>query len=424
MLRAHPDFWDWDALSRNENLSWSASLLHEHAHKWDWAALSANEAIPFSGDLIERHHRRWDWELLSVNEALPWTEDLIRRFSGQWPWGLAQDDASDFGFKGALSMNRALPWSAELLNEFKHRWDWRILSGNPVLPWSPDLLHRFREQWAWGVEPSNKELLYPTLSTNPGVSWTERLLTEYSALLNWTELSRNPSLPWTETFLERHQERWDWQVLSANEGLPWDRELLRAHENQWDWGRVAGNEGVSWTETLFDQVWDKIGGGHEGRWFGGNRVVPWNEDLTSRVVQKCWCYKTQHLTHPSLVSGSQFDRWETLLRRETTERHGKKQWVGPVSMNGYACWEINPSLLWSPELLKRITRTKFQVTSPKWKGIAMNRGLPWSAALLLQFDAKFFPDHQSVLVDNDQVWHRAFAPAVTEGVLQRLVREA
>jgi hypothetical protein len=54
----------------------------------------------------------------------------------------------------------------------------------------------------------------------------------------------------------------------------------------------------------------------------------------------------------------------------------------------------------------------------------MNRGLPWSAALLSQFGDKFFPDHQSVLVENDQVWHRAFAPAVTESVLRRLLREA
>ena len=199
--------------------------------------------------------------------------------------------------------------------------------------------------------------------------------------------------------------------------------LLNAKEDQWHWGKVAENEGVFWTETLFGQVWGRIGY-NEGGFFGCNRAVPWNEDLTSRVVQMCWCCETQRLTHPSLVSGSQFNRWETLLRRDTIERHGKKQWVGPVSTGGYACWEINPSLLWSPELLKHITRTRFHFASPKWKGIAMNRGLPWSAALLLQFDAKFFPDHQSVLVDNDQVWHRAFAPAVTEGVLQRLVREA
>lgn len=120
MLRAHPDFWDWDALSRNENLSWSASLLDEYAWKWDWAALSANEAIPFNGDLIERHQRKWDWELLSVNEALPWSTDLIRRFRNRWKWGVSDKQR---GFTGALSMNRALPWSLALLDTFKHQWD-------------------------------------------------------------------------------------------------------------------------------------------------------------------------------------------------------------------------------------------------------------------------------------------------------------
>lgn len=170
MLRAHPDFWDWDALSRNENLSWSASLLDEYARKWDWAALSANEAIPFNGDLIERHQRKWDWELLSVSEALPWSADLIRRFRNRWKWGVSDKQR---GFTGALSMNRALPWSSALLDTFKHQWDWRVLSGNPALPWTNDLLSSYYRRWTWGVAPQEmvyeKQLYFPTLSANPGL---------------------------------------------------------------------------------------------------------------------------------------------------------------------------------------------------------------------------------------------------------------
>ena len=435
LIHAHPDFWDWDALSRNENLSWSASLLDEYARKWDWAALSANEAIPFNGDLIERHQRKWNWELLSVNEALPWSADLIRRFGDRWSWGGL---SSSGRFEGALSMNRALPWSAELLEEFEHRWDWRILSGNPTLPWSPDLLHRFRRLWTWGVEPPHSAgSYYSTLSMNPGLPWTEELISACSELLNWTELSRNPSLPWSKAFLERYWERWEWRMLSVNAGLPWSRELLSQYEDNWNWYKIAGNEGVPWNASLFEEVWDRL---HSpGGSFGGNHAVPWDKELTQRLTQRCWCVETQKLVGSCRVSRSNIARWKTLRRQEKTEIVGRKQWIGPVSGGGYACWELNPALHWSPELLQRITRTRFD-WGPQWKGIAMNRGLPWPAALLSRFEDQFFseskksqgrhprptslPDTKSLLIENDQVWHRAFAPAVTESVLRRLLREA
>jgi len=432
MLRAHPDFWDWDALSRNENLSWSASLLHEYAHKWDWAALSANEAIPFAGDLIERHQRRWDWELLSVNEALPWTADLIRRFSDRWPWGSTQNGPS----KGALSMNRALPWSAELLNEFEHRWDWRILSGNSTLPWSTELLQRHRERWewghqkwkrssAWGMVRENGGLEYPTLSSNPGIPWSEELIRGYSEILSWTELSVNPALPWSKSMLDRYKERWSWDTLSANEGLPWSYNLLDRHDEKWDWRNISCNESIPWNDHLFNEAWKRADsydqcpggcGGYGGLALSKNQAVPWDIEKSKRIVRRCRCaLETLKLNKsPILFPSSVLRRFHIM-----SSRLGK--YIGPVHPEG-SCWELNPSLWWSREIMEN-----FNPRNRSWKFLAANRGIPWSAALLLQFDEKFFPDHhdhQSVLVDNDQVWHRAFAPAVTEDVLRRLVREA
>lgn len=420
LLRAHPDFWDWDALSRNENLSWSASLLDEYARKWDWAALSANEAIPFDGDLIERHQRKWDWELLSVNEALPWSADLIRRFSDRWPWGISSGGLEGtFSMKGALSMNRALPWSAELLDAFEHRWDWRILSGNSTLPWTVDLLDRYRHRWTWGVAPKQKDLCYQTLSTNSGLPWTEGLVSSISGVWDWTELSRNPALSWSEAFLEQYRERWNWRALSVNAGLPWSQDLLDRYDDKWSWRGIATNEGLPWDGPLFDHVWNQLDGVSKGMSLGGNRSVPWSKGLTKRLTQRCWCVTRALRRAPlSFLSQGLINQFERLQRKN----NGKKRLIGQAIPRSIGCWEMNPALRWSPVLLQGIGLHSKR--GPGWAGIATNRGVPWSAALLSEFNERFFPDHQSVLIENDQVWHRAFAPAVTESVLRRLVREA
>lgn len=245
---------------------------------------------------------------------------------------------------------------------------------------------------------------------------------------NWTELSRNPSLPWSKAFLERYRERWSWNALSANEGLPWSRALLNRYEEKWKCWKIATNEGLPWNTLNVEEMVDRLAVASL------NRAIPWDENLTRRLTEKCWCFETQILTAPTLISCAKFDAWTALRKGKRRQTVGRKQWIGHVTEGGYACWELNPSLRWTTELLRRVSEIRFDHWGPGWKGVAMNRGLPWSAALLEQWWEYFseespsqawdFPTGNILLVENDQVWQRAFAPAVTESVLRRLLREA
>jgi len=273
----------------------------------------------------------------------------------------------------------------------------------------------------------------PSLSANPGLPWTKELVSAHPEVWNWTELSRNPSLPWSEAFLERYRERWDWKTLSANGGLPWSRNLLTRYSNEWNWWKIAGNEGIPWDESLFERVWNKVSSqdtvygipGYEGLGFGTNRVVPWNMEKSERLTSQCWCARTKVLFRLPLYSPNSHSRDQEYFNFILMAKQGplsERQRLFNLYIPEYVCWELNPALSWSSELLSFVNPNPS--CGPGWAGMSANRGIPWSAALLSQFRDRFFPDHQSVLVENDQVWHRAFAPAVTESVLRRLLREA
>ena len=120
MIKRFDKWWDWDKLSRNENLPWSLELIKRFEERWDWSSLSLNESLPWPVELIERFQNRWDWGRISLNYSLPWSLELIERFQNRWDWGY-------------LSGNKSLPWSLKLIERFEARWDWHRLSGNESL---------------------------------------------------------------------------------------------------------------------------------------------------------------------------------------------------------------------------------------------------------------------------------------------------
>ena len=56
-------------------------LLRRYPQHWDWQALSANHTLPWSAALLARLTDHWDWSVLSANPSLPWTPELIQRFA-------------------------------------------------------------------------------------------------------------------------------------------------------------------------------------------------------------------------------------------------------------------------------------------------------------------------------------------------------
>lgn len=72
--------WDWEAVSRNPNLTPAFIEKHVDTLNWDWYVLSENPAVTM--DFVETHqgeHYRWDWDSLSKNPSI--TFDFIQKHS-------------------------------------------------------------------------------------------------------------------------------------------------------------------------------------------------------------------------------------------------------------------------------------------------------------------------------------------------------
>lgn len=254
LIDRHADILDWELLSANENIAWSAHLIAAYPERWDWQALSANPALPFDEALLSYYGLRWDREALSMNPGLPWTGDFIARFADHWRWCVNLEDKPDFA--RALSLNESLPWSAKLIERFKDRWDFHALSANPALPWTNELLRTYRTRWVWSAPewPARRDV--GNISASQDKEW----IFPYS-------LSTNTGIPWTENLLVQHEALWDWKQLSANPALPWSLRLIKTYHDEWDWRLISGNEGVPWDPTMYEILADKI----DRRWLSLNK---------------------------------------------------------------------------------------------------------------------------------------------------------
>ena len=78
---------DWEEVSANTNISWTAAMIDRWSDQLDWKIFSrrANEAVLIP-EIIERFKDRWDWSELSDNSDLKLSYDLVDKFIDRWDW--------------------------------------------------------------------------------------------------------------------------------------------------------------------------------------------------------------------------------------------------------------------------------------------------------------------------------------------------
>ncbi|MFL5766104.1 MAG: hypothetical protein ACJ77K_19320 [Bacteroidia bacterium] len=242
-LRRYKTVLNWDAVSVNQAIPWSAEVLEEFQDvlsfdKGDeFALINTNEKLPWSIEFIENFRNSWDWEILSQNRAVIENSDIRRYFLLQLEPYLSEnpeveDDEifdelernlhttnkfieyqistekeieqnTNLKFS-LLSSNEYLPWSGELISKYAEKWDWDMLSLNPSLPWTIDLIEQFESKWCWGGEICDINGF-----------------TKYEC-----GLSGNPGLPWSYNLIERFKNKFDGFTLSFNSEIKWDIEML------------------------------------------------------------------------------------------------------------------------------------------------------------------------------------------------------
>jgi len=79
------DKLDWEELSANQEIRWTASMLERFADLVNWSRISVTlDATSLSPEIIEKFLDRWDWENLSWNSDLPLA--VIEKYPDRLDW--------------------------------------------------------------------------------------------------------------------------------------------------------------------------------------------------------------------------------------------------------------------------------------------------------------------------------------------------
>lgn len=71
---------DWDAISKNRQLTWDLAFLEQYEERFTWHELACNDAILWEEAKIDRFKKRLDWGFLGRNKSLPITEQFITKY--------------------------------------------------------------------------------------------------------------------------------------------------------------------------------------------------------------------------------------------------------------------------------------------------------------------------------------------------------
>ena len=87
LLRKYRCLIDWDALSENTEMLWTASILENFKDYINWHTLSgyAPEGL-LTPKNIEQFANKWDWHELSDNSNLKLTYAMLDKFADKWDW--------------------------------------------------------------------------------------------------------------------------------------------------------------------------------------------------------------------------------------------------------------------------------------------------------------------------------------------------
>ena len=87
LLKEYCNDLDWEEVSENSNIKWTAAMIDRWGEYLNWKTFSerANEEILIP-EIIEKFKDRWDWSELSANSDLKLTYDLIDKYIDRWDW--------------------------------------------------------------------------------------------------------------------------------------------------------------------------------------------------------------------------------------------------------------------------------------------------------------------------------------------------
>lgn len=192
----------WDDIIQFKELQWDKDKIIRYKeyivfenNDGNWAPRKGSFSLllktRWNFEIINALSNYWNWNELCLNENISWDIDLIKVFH------------SKVNFD-CLSLNSKIKWTLELIEAFEEQWNWENLSGNPSLPWSLNLFKKYENKWQWTVKydwysgtgggQENENNYYPSISTNPGIVWNVKMIEFAKSKIDFWRLARRGNL--------------------------------------------------------------------------------------------------------------------------------------------------------------------------------------------------------------------------------------
>jgi hypothetical protein len=248
-ITKYEQIWNFYSLPYNKGIQWTQELVL-HPKIIDKNLSEVNGENLWTEEFLIKNAKILPWEFLCDNQHINWSEELIAKLAPYWK--KAERETREYFVSPwkSLCVNPSVPWTAKLIKKYQksflksERVHWKELSRNTNLPWQEEnLLEQFKEKWNWEL-----------LSVNNGVGFTESQIEKYKDLFTWDSgngsnqnIASNANLPWSVEFIEKYKHKWQWWSLSRNPGVNWTEEMISTFEENIIWHSMAQNFNLPWS---------------------------------------------------------------------------------------------------------------------------------------------------------------------------------
>ena len=299
-LQTFEDNWDWQILSKNENINYKRFFLQKYrSENLDWKyltefggfltkqkrdkdnylqqvirqfpkvqfeILSKRKDIKIDADLIlSTKDKEWDWQILSENEKAEISNELLVELKDKnWDWK-------------ALSKRKNIEFTNETLLFLADKdWDWNHLSENENIEFCAVFIEKTKiKSWNWKAVSRHKTFLpnveiltltkdfdldWEYLSKHSGLDPTKELLAKFENELHWQSITENPKINFSDIdFIERFADKWNWRFICETGNFPLSKEILTQFRQYLEWNLISSNTNINFTKDIiqeFKQHWN------------------------------------------------------------------------------------------------------------------------------------------------------------------------
>jgi hypothetical protein len=195
--------------------------------------------------IIEKYSNYWEWELLTTNNNVSWTFELVEKFKDKISWRI-------------FSLNPNVIWSDLFIKSFENYINWDYIGLNTKLPWNIDFYLKYKNKinpkFLFFIEnfeinndeffKSNRDIGECFVKHHFDVNLDIKLIEYFKENLNWHLISGR--YLFEKADIEKYKNYISWDRLSCNRKINWDKELLERYVDNWDWEYLHKNKLVNY----------------------------------------------------------------------------------------------------------------------------------------------------------------------------------